>query len=208
MGKKVVKPKGSYRHGNLREAILRTSLRLIQKHGIEKLSIREAAKAAGVSHQAPYRHFKDRDALLAALAQDGLEKLYGAMCESARNSDSALDRLVGVAEGYFDWAASNPEHFRLMFGRSIPDHSASEGLQKASADVLQLVLTVVDDNQKSGNVRKEETRAVARQFWAAVHGASILFIDDQFKPLGLDTILGKRLARDIVTNLVNGLRPR
>jgi AcrR family transcriptional regulator len=209
MAKSVVKSKKSYFHGNLREAILTTSLKLIEKSGIDQLSIREVAKATGVTHQAPYRHFKDREELLAALAQDGFEKLYIDMSKFVEGIIDPMDRAIKIGEGYFQWATSNKEHFRLMFNRNVPDYDTSVGLKAASAKILELVLSVVAENQAAGNIRKvDDTRLVARQFWAAVHGVSLLFIDNQFKPLIEDLNLGQQLIKDIVTNLVNGLRPR
>lgn len=209
MRKSVVKSKKTYFHGNLREAILKTSLKLIEKSGVDQLSIREVAKATGVTHQAPYRHFKDRDQLLAALAQDGFEKLFLEMTGFIEGVADPMERLIKLGEAYLHWATINKEHFRLMFNRNVPEYESSAGLQAASGKILGLVLAIVTENQKAGNIRNtEDTRSVARQFWAAVHGVGLLFIDKQFKPLGQDINLGQQLVKDIVTNLVNGLRPR
>jgi AcrR family transcriptional regulator len=207
MGKAVVKSKNSYFHGNLREAILKTSLKLIEKDGVEQLSIREIAKATGVTHQAPYRHFKDREELLAALAQDGFEKLFIGMSSYLEGISDPMARAVKIGEGYLQWAVENKEHFRLMFNRSVPEYDTLPGLQVASQKILELVLSVVIENQAAGNIRKDDTRKIARQFWAAVHGVALLFIDKQFKPFGEDVSQGKLLVRDLITNLINGLRP-
>ncbi len=208
MGKSVVKSKKSYFHGNLREAILMTSLRLIEESGVDHLSIREVAKATGVTHQAPYRHFKDREELLAALAQDGFEKLFIDLSKFIEGATEPLQRATKIGEGYLHWAINNKEHFRLMFNRSVPDYETSAGLQAASDKLLQLVLSVVSENQAAGNIRDGDTRSIARKLWAAVHGVSVLFIDQQFKPLRDDKGSAQKVVKEMISNLINGLRPR
>ncbi len=202
------KSKGSYRHGNLREAILATSLLLIEKNGIEQLSIRDVAKRAGVTHQAPYRHFKDREALLAALAQDGYERLFLEMSNAIANSKDVLESLCRLGMSYTGWAIKHPDHFRLMFSQKIPEFETSDGLTQAANKMLVLVLSVVQKGQAAGLIKQDDTRAIARQLWACVHGATHLFIDEQFKPLKGSEQAGLDLVRDIVLNLINGIRPR
>lgn len=205
MGKSVVKSKKSYFHGNLRDAIIKTSLRLVEKNGVENLSIREVAKAVGVTHQAPYRHFKDRDDLLAALAQEGFEKLSLEMAPAVAGAGDPLEKIIRIGECYLEWAYKNPEHFRLMFNRAIPNYDKSTGLRAASAKSLEGFLLIVAENQNAGIIKSKDTRAVARQVWAAMHGAAILFIDQQFKPLGGNLELGRQLVRDLIANLLRGL---
>lgn len=209
MRKPIKKSKMTYRHGNLREAILVTSLHMIEHGaGAESLSLREIAKKAGVTHQAPYRHFKDREALLAALAQDGFEKLFSSMSETLALETTPFNRLLKLGESYLTWASIHPSHFRLMFSHSIPEYEVSQNLQLATKNVLDLVVSVVSENQDAKILRKDDARSLARQFWSAVHGVSILFIDRQFKPLNNDLKSGQHLVKEIVTNLANGLKPK
>lgn len=115
----------TYHHGSLRGAILEAAARMIEKDGVEGLSIREAARRAGVSHNAPYRHFPDRDALLAALAADGMAKL---LKELGSRSGREL------AGSYVRFALSRPQLFRVMFsGRRWPELEAH--FEEAFADV-------------------------------------------------------------------------
>src|SRR5436190_24145857 len=101
----------TYHHGNLRPALLAGAAKILEKEGVTALSLREAARRAGVSHNAPYRHFADRDALLAALAAEGFQMLGEAM----RAHDG---REMG--EAYVRFALAHPERFRLMFGGVLP----------------------------------------------------------------------------------------
>ncbi|MDD4974128.1 MAG: TetR/AcrR family transcriptional regulator [Bacteriovorax sp.] len=204
MSKILKKTKTSYRHGNLREAILTTSLQVIEEVGVAGLSIREVAKKAGVTHQAPYRHFSDKEALLAALAQDGFEKMHQQISQSMAKEIKPFEKLLKLGLGYFSWASEHPDHFRLMFSQNIPEFETSESLKIAADKILELVLSVVRENQEAKIIKIDETRSVARQLWAAIHGATLLFIDRQFKPLGNNIKSGQMLVTNIITNLVSG----
>ena len=106
----------TYHHGNLREAVLDAAARMLEKQGVRSVSVREAARRAGVSHSAPYRHFPDRDALLAALAADAMAKLLKELGERS-------GRELAVA--YVRFALSRPQVFRLMFsGQRWPELEA------------------------------------------------------------------------------------
>lgn len=98
----------TYHHGDLRAAVLQAAGTLIEKEGLARLSVREAARRAGVSHNAPYRHFADRDALLEGLAEEGVAQL-----------EQALGGLSGrqLGEAYVRFARTHPQRFRLMFTR-------------------------------------------------------------------------------------------
>lgn len=106
----------TYHHGNLAAAVLEAAGTIVEKEGAGGLSVREAARRAGVSHNAPYRHFPDREALLAALAAEGFGQLM-----SALQGLSGRDR----AEAYVRFALERPQRFRLMFdGRHYPELQA------------------------------------------------------------------------------------
>src|SRR5579864_8644856 len=104
-----------YHHGNLREALLGAAIRLIAEVGPTAFTLREVARRAGVSHNAPYRHFRDRDDLMAAVAAQGFRELTQAMVEAAGNRTDALDRLKRAGLGYVTFALRRPEHFTVMF---------------------------------------------------------------------------------------------
>src|SRR5438093_13784981 len=100
----------AYHHGDLRAALLQTAGKVLEKEGLGELRLRELARRAGVSHNAPYRHFPDRDALLTALAAEGFEIL---------NSEMRGQTSRGMGEAYVRFALDNPQRFRLMFGGAL-----------------------------------------------------------------------------------------
>src|SRR6266478_7680215 len=116
--RKMRRPK-PYHHGNLREALLEAAIRLIAEVGPTAFTLREVARRAGVSHNAPYRHFRDRDDLMAAVAAQGFRELTQAMVDAAGGWADALDRLKRAGLGYVTFALRRPEHFTVMFDAPI-----------------------------------------------------------------------------------------
>lgn len=129
----------SYHHGNLRNALIDAASALVDLHGRDALTLREAARRAGVSQTAPYRHFADRDALLAAVAADSflmlVEDLRAAAAMARRQSQAG--RLEAMAAAYLAFAHENPGRFDLMFARSLGSGDAAfEGARAALLDQL------------------------------------------------------------------------
>ena len=112
--------KAAYHHGNLHEALLEAARALLAESGVEGLSLRKVAKAAGVSATAPYSHFRDKQALLAELAAEGFDELADSMeSQAASAGDDTRQRLAGLARGYVAFATQNPALFQLMFGPAV-----------------------------------------------------------------------------------------
>ena len=139
----------TYHHGDLRAAVLEAAGRLIEKEGLASLSVREAARRAGVSHNAPYRHFPDREALLAALAADGFAAL-----DKVLNGKSGRE----LGETYVRFALEHPQRFRLMFMKGEP-RATYERFSGAFAG--------------SG----AEAKVAAAAAWALIHGLAGLILD-------------------------------
>ncbi|MEQ8824695.1 MAG: TetR/AcrR family transcriptional regulator [Filomicrobium sp.] len=114
----------SYHHGDLREVLISKALETIEARGVEAVSLRALARDIGVSHAAPMRHFPTRSALLAAIAQNGITSLIGAAARQARSTRlTSRDKLQAMAEGYVDWAISNPVHHMLIRNQDVMRHA-------------------------------------------------------------------------------------
>ncbi|MBW2719466.1 MAG: TetR/AcrR family transcriptional regulator, partial [Deltaproteobacteria bacterium] len=152
--------KKAYHHGELRESLLEAAEALLEKDGPAGLSLRKVGRQLGVTPGAPYRHFEDKDALLAALATDGKERL----------------RRAGV--GYLQFASAHPELFRLMFGwmpaRDVP------GLCEAGDAAFAALQGVLEGCEEEGLLSRSVSEA-GLLAWSAVHGAAFLSIDDRLK---------------------------
>src|SRR5712692_3239519 len=168
-----------YHHGDLPRALLDAALHIVETQGTEALTLRAVARLAGVSQAAPYRHFANKEAILAAVAEDGFRSLMTAMRQSVRDcGDLPLARLRAVGLGYVTFATSHPSHFRVMFGRDMADRSAFPTLRQVAHDTLTMVVDAIADCQRAGLVRSEEPAAdLALTAWSSVHGLAALLVD-------------------------------
>ena len=120
----------SYHHGNLRQALLEAALELAQRHGPDRVSVREAARHVGVSPGAPFRHFPSRRALMTALAEEAGERLRIEVRKSmGGRRASPLQRLRSLGRGYLQWAMRHPSHFRIVSARDQIDLDGSIALR-------------------------------------------------------------------------------
>lgn len=165
-------PRRSYHHGRLKEALVEAARSLIERHGPQGFTLSEAAKLAGVTPAAPYRHFSDRDALMGEVALRGFERfgarLAGAWDGGRPDPVAALQRM---GRAYLAFAHEEPGFYFTMFGHSQRlgegGHAAADkafdSLTQAAAAILQ-----------HRNVRTDGARALAYQIWAASHGVATL----------------------------------
>lgn len=164
-----------YHHGNLREALLEAAVRLIAEVGPTAFTLREVARRAGVSHNAPYRHFRDRDDLMAAVAAQGFRELTRAMIEAAAPRSDPLDRLKHAGLGYVTFALRRPEHFTVMFDAPVSKrkHADSAG---AAEESFATLLGFVKGGQEAGRLPSGDLQEMALLAWTMVHGIAKLAI--------------------------------
>jgi len=167
-------PAKPYHHGNLRQALIDAAIGLIQESGPEGFTLREVARRAHVSHTAPYRHFRDKNDLLAAVAEQGFTDLSRAMAEAARGA-KALDRLQRLGVAYVTSAVEHPAHFRVMFGMQL-DPKAHPAAWVAGQEAFQALVSAVTTCQEANVLPKGHTLTLARVAWSLVHGIAQLAI--------------------------------
>ncbi|MCB1473004.1 MAG: TetR/AcrR family transcriptional regulator [Rhodobiaceae bacterium] len=168
--------KRGYHHGNLREALVQAALSLIGERGSEGVTLAEAARMAGVSAAAPYRHFKDREALMAAVAAEGYAKFADAL-ETAWG-DGGPDCFKGlerIGRAYLAFAREEPALYAAMFESSVAVASDSALLIQADRafDVLQRACDLVHETLPAD--RRAPARMIALHVWALAHGIASLF---------------------------------
>lgn len=131
------------------------------------------ARRAGVSHAAPYHHFADKTALLAAVAEEGFRALLHHMQEAKKDQPSANDALHAVGVAYVRYAVQSPAHFRIMFSQALADRTAHPALETAGAATFLLVDTAAEAVKTS----KKNPMSVALLGWSLVHGVATLYLD-------------------------------
>lgn len=170
----------SYHHGNLKQALLDKALEHLKSHGPGKISLRALARDVGVSQTAPYRHFEDKTALLAALSTEGFRRLYEASSSVMKIKGSAADALQMSGKAYIHFALDNPELYRLMFGPMLsPDDDFPE-LEEAGGNAFNVIVSLVQRGIETGEFIDKDPLLVANSTWAMVHGISSLMLDRRF----------------------------
>ena len=154
------------------------ALHIVTTEGSEGLTLRAVARRAGVSQAAPYRHFANKEAVLAAVAEEGFRSLIAAIRGAVDVEDKPLARLRTVGISYIDFATTHPTHFRIMFGREMADRSASRALRQLATETFNTVVEAIADCQRAGLARTEEPAAnLALTAWSSVHGVAVLLVD-------------------------------
>ncbi len=138
-------------------------------------TLREAARLVGVTHTAPYRHFPDKSALLAAVALEGVTGMRDAMIAATRDVADPVDRLEALGVAYVTYAVAHPSHFRVMYGKSFDD--VVPELAEAKRQTLAMLLEVVAACQAAGAFPRTAPEPLAVACWSAVHGLATLLIE-------------------------------
>jgi AcrR family transcriptional regulator len=179
----MTRPRSTYHHGDLLNALVRAALGLIKRRGLAALSLREVAKRAGVTASAVYRHFADKEALLAAVAAEGFARLNAAFAVARTTHDSRAPRarLKALGEAYIGFALKHPDQYRLMFGEGRADSQderleaeARQSFRYLEEAVAATLATPADDPAVI-------TGAVAA--WSLVHGYALLRLDGRLGDL-------------------------
>lgn len=162
-----------YHHGDLKSTLLAYALEQLEGAGLDGLSMREMAKAVGVSHTAAYRHFADKQALLDAMAEQGFEALRQAIRDAVAAAQGSPDRLLASGLAYVQFGRQHPRQLAHMFGAAARA-TAPPGLRSVAADVFNDLQTLVAEGQQNGSFRAGDPRALAHACWAMVHGLALL----------------------------------
>lgn len=183
--------KQRYHHGDLQAALILTAGKMLEKEGVEALKLREVARQAGVSHNAPYRHFAQREALLAALAAEGFEWLGAAQRKAA-----AAGGLRGMGEAYVGFALAHPQRFRLMFGGQIriARHVRLREVAMRSFEGLSGALAA-----RTPEAHGARDASVAA--WSLVHGLALLLMGERIAPSALGGRKRDAFVRDVLASI-------
>lgn len=180
MNKAPIKDSRPYHHGDLRQSLVTEAASLLANEGIDSLSLRRLADNVGVSRTALYHHFKDKHALLCAIAAEGFQELDALMASASQQSSLTPAQRYGLfARNYLDYATQNPARYNLMFGHTLwRQNLADETLKGVAYESFKQHLSAVKAWQQSGILPKQQDSLRLTQVtWGTLHGLAQLVID-------------------------------
>jgi AcrR family transcriptional regulator len=198
----------TYHHGNLRRALIDGALELLREGGVEALTLRAAARRAGVSPAAPYRHYEDKNALLAAVAKEGFDALAERMMVATEaNKAFPVQAVSAQGEAYIRFAMEQPAHFRVMFGPEVADRTPYPELRAAGDRAFDAVVRAIVAAQATGLVRAGPPEALALLSWSSAHGLASLALTGQLDVAAGPGERGVDIALRVKELVYLGLRP-
>jgi AcrR family transcriptional regulator len=191
---KIIKKK-TYHHGDLKNALINAGVKILAQEGVGGLSLRKVALKAGVSHSAPYAHFADKQALIAAISTEGFRQLYENVNTAAQKyEDQPTKQLTEVAWAYVQFALDERDRFKVMFSGILEKEKEYPEFVAESQRNFQLVKNIVAANQASGQLRSGPSDLVALSAWGIVHGFVLLLLEGQIS----HTVLEKMSLRELL----------
>ncbi len=199
--------KKPYHHGALRQACIDAGLDFLSEG--HEFSIRDIAKKIGVSHGAPSRHFRNKEALLAEIAEQGFDKLREYLGKS-KNSEPL--QLYHMSMAYIQFGFDFPHHYRLMFGNKVHDHADYPSLNAAAQRAFLELVSMVEQLQEAGQLKQESSLAQAYHIWSTTHGFVSLYIEGRVN-IAIDVEISTadelenrmKWAHDIAQRLCEGM---
>ena len=190
------KSKANYHHGDLRDSLVQVAGQMLQNQGIDALSMRKLAEHVGVSRTAPYHHFKDKNDLLCAIAEDGFR------LQDSIVSAEDCQQLEALVQAYIQFATTHPAHYDLMYGGKIwKENLATESLQSASRDSFRHWLARIEQLRRQGIINQQETTVrIAQVAWATLHGLCRLANDGVYIDRNQVMEMGRSAARMMLGN--------
>lgn len=190
-----------YHHGNLKAALLKAAFQVVGKAGVDGFTLREVARKAGVSHNAPYRHFASKEELVAAMAAESLRQLTAAVRSAVDDEPGPENRLRASARAYLHWALKNPSRFQLTFHASFEREAFPEYVEAyhASLALLSGLIEVHRPDSVDADMASE-------LIWSSIHGIAELGLSKRLR--GGDKQELERLAEAAVEVLAAGMKAR
>ena len=189
----------TYHHGDLKNALIQAGMEILAEEGLGRLSLRKVAKQAGVSHAAPYSHFKDKQALIAAISTEGFKRLYSqiqAIFEQYQDKPDTL--LVETAWAYFQFALNETDCFKLMFSSTLEKEKDYPDFVAASKKTFSQLVEIVKVCQTGGVLEEGAADLAAVRLWSTVHGFISLLLEGQISSTVTDGRDLKTLLMDVL----------
>jgi AcrR family transcriptional regulator len=194
---------GRYHHGDLRQSLIHAALRTIDRRGVEALTLRAVGASLGVSRTALYRHFADKDTLLAAVAAEGFRTLHSALISTWEGAGRGLAGFRAQGFAYIAFGTTHPSHYRVMFGGYVTGVAKGSDLDVAGQAAFMALVDALVDLQQQGIFRRDDPVMQARYVWGTVHGVTMLLMAGKMGP---QPPAGETLAAYTIDRLIAALR--
>ena len=179
--------KKKYHHGDLKNALIEAGIEILAKDGLGALSLREVARQAGVSHTAPYAHYADKQALIAAIATAGYKKLYARLADVVQQYQASPARqLVEAGWAYLEFAFDEPDHFKITFSGVVEKEKDYPAFVEISQKSFKLVVEIIEACQQTGILPTGSSDLMAVSVWSMLHGLASLILEEQISHTILD----------------------
>ncbi len=201
-----------YHHGDLRRVLIDAALQLAEEGGAEQISVREAARRAGVSPGAPFRHFETRDALMTAVAEEAQRRfraeIQTALAEAPAGDPLGRDplsrfRKLGLA--YLRWAMRNPAHFEIISSARYFDHDGATELSRDNAELIAMTERLLAEAFAQGQLRPSDLKTVQIAGRALVYGFARMNLDGHFPRWGVADNDVERTAEAVLDLFIGGI---
>jgi AcrR family transcriptional regulator len=197
--------KNDYHHGNLKEEFLKIAFEFIHHEDVEKLTLKVLSDATGTSRSAIYRHFSSKDALMEEMIRQGFEIFDGITSPILLDKREPLvNRFYKTSKIYIAWAKENPTLYRLLFGRKyayIREEILS--IKEDTCDAFSSLKKAVEEGQKEGILKKEDSLRQSVVIWASLHGLSSLIIDGFMDVEELSSELVDDMFKSLLAGLIS-----
>jgi len=197
-----------YHHGDLRRALLDAAMALVDERGIDGFTMREVARRAGVSHNAPYHHFEDKAAVIAALAEEGYDMLLAAELAVLDPTDTVEGRIRALGVAYVRFAAEHTARFRLMNRPELRTQDEVTPVQAAGMASEAPLLDTIVEGQRSGVFAAGDVGQLGLAAWSLVHGLATIAVDG---PMRAQVSPGRQLdelSTGVIEVILEGIRAR
>ena len=181
----------SYHHGNLKEALIQESLKMVEANGLSSITLRELTQRVGTSRTALYRHYSSKEELFKEVIQAGFEKLDADIFAALDEDLEVKKKIYMLGKGYINFAIKNPNLYRMIFGHELQEHreESCDINDREDAPGFHKLVDIITEAQADGILKKEDPFMQATVMWSLLHGLSNLLIDGHVHVLdNIDTL--------------------